>query len=661
MACGGNCAVARSRWQQSGPRQANEEDIRVSKTVGDTHMQHGLIVARSRSAVLKQAGTVVLGLALLWQIQPPMTATTARASGTCSPIGSPSSETAPSGSFDTPANVVATFDHARQAEGCGVALSIDQASFGSASPQMQMLMLFNAERRDRGLGALQLDSALMSQIDLNHSREMTQYNYFAHPSPIDEPGDAFKRLFVNPAINDHWSAVAENIAAGYATAAQATYTYMYQDAGDSWGHRQNILGWTGSVFGQYNWVGIGIASGSGQYGTYYTSDFLQGASWAPYSPPSVTDIQAPTLSSPVVTQGSAGGTVTAQVTNVQDTGAGSGVAGVTGVVFYVNTLTTSNGVSATQSSTSAGTWTVSLSLPVGATLHAVAVDGIGNYRDCAAGSSSCGSSPAPTPTLTPTPAPTSTPKPTSTPVPASTPTSTPGPTSTPTSTPKPTSTPTSTPGPTSTPTSAPGPTSTPTPALGVVFTTSFESGQRQPSWTNTVDSAIGITSVTGICCGLTGPEMGVRQERTHTGTSALMYSGNDTSTTQSYAYDKVFDLSGAPIGVKATTTLSYWIFPQSSNTASVPVGGSNSTCVAIDMIFTDGSNLRDSGAVDQNGVRLHPAYQCTHLVLDTWNHVTSVIGARVSGKSISRIDVGYDQPANTGGFRGYIDDITLSS
>jgi hypothetical protein len=63
----------------------------------------------------------------------------------------------------------------------------------------------------------------MSQIDLNHSREMTQYNYFAHPSPIDEPGNAFKRLFVNPAINDHWSAVAENIAAGYATAAQATY------------------------------------------------------------------------------------------------------------------------------------------------------------------------------------------------------------------------------------------------------------------------------------------------------------------------------------------------------------------------------------------------------------------------------------------------------
>ncbi len=615
-------------------------------------------VAGSRSRLAKQGLTVLLAVALLGGIQPAISTTTARAAGTCSPVSVPGSQTAPSGAFDTASNVIATYDHARQAEGCSVTLSIDATSFPTASPQMQILMLYNAERRDRGLPTLQLDSALMSQIDLNHSREMAQYNYFAHVSPINQPTGAFDRLFVNPAISGHWSSVGENIAAGYAEAARAVYDFMYQDAGDSWTHRENILGWTGSAFGQFNWVGIGLTSGSGQYGTYYTTDFLQGASWNPYAPPAGTDTAPPTLSAPVITSGSAGGTVTAQVTNVQDTGAGAGEAGVTGVVFYGNTLTTSNTVSATQSSTYPGTWSASFSLPSGATLHAVAVDGSGNYRDCVAGSTSCGSSTA---TATPIPAatatPTSTPQPTATATATATPTSTPQPTATATAT----ATPTSTPKPTATVSATATPTSTPAPTSTTLFSTSFESGQRQPSWTSTVDgSGGGLAQVTGICCGLTGPEMAVRQERAHTGSVALMYSGSDSSGSQSYAYDKVFDLTSTPITVQSTTTLSYWIFPQSSSTAPVPVSGSNSSCVAVDLVFSDGSTLRDSGAVDQNGVRMHPAYQCLHLALDTWNHVTSVIGTRVSGKAISRINVGYDQPGNTGGYRGYIDDISIT-
>ncbi len=89
------------------------------------------------------------------------------------------------------------------------------------------------------------------------------------------------------------------------------------------------------------------------------------------------------------------------------------------------------------------------------------------------------------------------------------------------------------------------------------------------------------------------------------------------------------------------------------------VSGSNSTCVAVDMIFTDGSDLRDSGAVDQHGNKLHPTSQCGHLTMDQWNLVTSNIGSVRNGKTISQINVGYDQPANTGGYRGYIDDLSL--
>jgi len=227
--------------------------------------------------------------------------------------------------------------------------------------------------------------------------------------------------------------------------------------------------------------------------------------------------------------------------------------------------------------------------------------------------------------------------------------------------------PSSSPTGTSTPPALPIATSTPSatsaPAATALFATGFESGDRQPTWANTVDGggypAGGLSNVGGICCGLSGPEAGVRTETGHTGGGALMYSGMDNSASSSYAYDKVFDLTGANIVVGPTTTLSYWIYPQSNTTAPEPIGGGNSACVAIDLIFADGSNLRDSGAVDQAGNRLHSAYQCGHLTLDTWNHVTSVIGARVAGKTIVRLDVGYDQSANTGGYRGYIDDISI--
>jgi hypothetical protein len=153
--------------------------------------------------------------------------------------------------------------------------------------------------------------------------------------------------------------------------------------------------------------------------------------------------------------------------------------------------------------------------------------------------------------------------------------------------------------------------------------------------------------------------MGVRNETTHTGSGALMYSGMDNSATSSYAYLKVFDLSARNIVVGPTTTLSYWIYPQSSATSPVGVSGSNSGCVAVDLVFADGTNLHTSGAIDQAGYPLKPSAQCGRLAMDAWNHVTSTIGAVTSGKTITRIDVGYDQPANTGGYRGYIDDISI--
>ncbi|MGZ3610953.1 MAG: CAP domain-containing protein, partial [Ktedonobacteraceae bacterium] len=215
---------------------------------------------------------------------------------TCAPQATLPADIPASGTFDTGANVITTFNNARQQEGCAVPLSIDPAAYDAASPQMQELMVINAERQDRGLPALQLDSTLLSQIDTNHSKEFVQYNYFAHPSPINQPGgktDPSSRITVNPAVNGQFCC-AEDIAGG-GPAADAIYRFMYVDSDSNWGHRENILGFNSNVdanAGHYTWIGIGIATG-GQFGFYTTLDFLEDTAATPYTPPATADTQAP--------------------------------------------------------------------------------------------------------------------------------------------------------------------------------------------------------------------------------------------------------------------------------------------------------------------------------------------------------------------------------
>lgn len=189
--------------------------------------------------------------------------------------------------------------------------------------------------------------------------------------------------------------------------------------------------------------------------------------------------------------------------------------------------------------------------------------------------------------------------------------------------------------------------------------TGFEAGQPGPTWTDTVDTVDakggGNYGITGLCCGLAGPQATLRTgEQAHTGDTSLMYSGYANGGSYDHAYMQVYGFNGAPLTVRDGTTLSYWIFPQSAATTPwVSAGSDDSTCVAVDLIFTDGSDLRDSGA------GLHPADQCGHLKLDTWNHVTVDLGAVKAGQAVGKILVGYDRPGATGGYRGYVDDLSI--
>lgn len=219
--------------------------------------------------------------------------------------------------------------------------------------------------------------------------------------------------------------------------------------------------------------------------------------------------------------------------------------------------------------------------------------------------------------------------------------------------------------------------------------TGFETNQRQPDWIDEADvdpGGGGIKNVGEFYGSAIGgpqamvnygyapplsymPPQGIQDwatpyvrvfdRRAHSGDAALLYSGSALGKAENYAYLKLFDLSREPVDVKAATKLSYWIHPESET--SYPLAkGLNSTHIALDVIFSDGTALRNLNARDQHGNGLTPEGQGGHLELDQWNYVESVIGSVAAGKRIVRIDVGYSQPNASGSYRGFIDDIVLS-
>ena len=194
-----------------------------------------------------------------------------------------------------------------------------------------------------------------------------------------------------------------------------------------------------------------------------------------------------------------------------------------------------------------------------------------------------------------------------------------------------------------------------------VWGTGLESSEMQTTWNNTVDYAApggGSNNIAFILGGAGSPELGVRSETSQSGTYEIVYSGRALGGATDYAYLKAFDLSGQGIVISSGMRFSYWIYPQSGGNTT----GSNSTFVALDIIFADGTTLRDSNLTDQRAVRVHPTYQGQggQLVLDTWNYVTVDL-TPLAGKTVDRVDLGFDKPNGSGGYRGYVDDIGFTT
>lgn len=144
--------------------------------------------------------------------------------------------------------------------GLGGAAPVAAITAGAYCPDAEeraFLALINDFRQRQGVGPLRLSRSLGAAAE-HHSRDMAQRNYFSHQTrggagPDDRAvGHGYPSRYV-----------AENIAAGYATA-RAVFAQWEASAG----HRQNMLD------GSFAAIGIGRARAkNARYGWYWTTDF----------------------------------------------------------------------------------------------------------------------------------------------------------------------------------------------------------------------------------------------------------------------------------------------------------------------------------------------------------------------------------------------------
>ncbi|WP_052737647.1 GH92 family glycosyl hydrolase [Bacillus sp. SA1-12] len=140
-----------------------------------------------------------------------------------------------------------------------------------------------------------------------------------------------------------------------------------------------------------------------------------------------------------------------------------------------------------------------------------------------------------------------------------------------------------------------------------------------------------------------------------TGNKALQYSGRHVAEGRAYSYNKVFEVK---ITITSKSQLSYYIHPQFMDEKQRDY---SSTYVSIDLAFSDGTYLSELGAKDQHGIDVHPQAQGESKTLypNQWNYKASVIGKVAEGKTVERILIAYDNPSGPAIFEGSIDDIKI--
>lgn len=135
--------------------------------------------------------------------------------------------------------------------------SPDIEPYSAESAESMTIALLNAVRSGGGKSTLTENPALAA-VARQHSQSMIDGNYFSHDNPAGQgPKERIKAAGIK------YRSYGEALTAGTWTPMDAVLAWMNSSA-----HRDIILG-------DYSSVGVGIASGSADYGIYYTLDILR--------------------------------------------------------------------------------------------------------------------------------------------------------------------------------------------------------------------------------------------------------------------------------------------------------------------------------------------------------------------------------------------------
>ncbi len=177
----------------------------------------------------------------------------------------------------------------------------------------------------------------------------------------------------------------------------------------------------------------------------------------------------------------------------------------------------------------------------------------------------------------------------------------------------------------------------PPPVKRATFRTGFEPGEPRGEADALARRGGGVRKVSRASCKPV-------ETAAHGGKWALRVAGHADDPSYSFVYFRVFD---TPIGVYDDTVLTYWLRPT----------GERGRAVGIDLLFTDGSTLRDSGARTDGGAGVHPGNPKG--TVGKWTKVAIPLGSFHAGKAIAEILFAYDSRSGGGAFEAFVDDVAI--
>ncbi len=170
-----------------------------------------------------------------------------------------------------------------------------------------------------------------------------------------------------------------------------------------------------------------------------------------------------------------------------------------------------------------------------------------------------------------------------------------------------------------------------------VYASSFEPGEAAAVMDTVAKRGGGIRKVSANACGAEA------RKDAHSGAHALRLRGVSEEPSYSFVYQVV---SETPVAVMPDTTLTYWIKPLNENGRST----------ALDLLFSDGTVLRESHTSDTEGRATYPGVKKG--TLGAWTKVTVRLG-KFAGRKIVTVMAAYDTRQGGGPFEVLFDDLRI--